>query len=81
VHFATVRSYLKSVHPAPSIAKIYDIVDALYQDPVNSYVPWANICSLARSKLMGDDIEKNLQTLRKNVIAVDDKLKNERTKE
>ncbi len=44
------------------------IIDDLYEDPSNSYIPLFNMCLIASRKLRGEPIESLLQEARKKAL-------------
>ena len=44
------------------------VIDDLYKDPANSYIPIANMCLIASRKLRGEPIEPLLQEARKEAL-------------
>lgn len=47
---------------------LVEVIDDLYKDPANSYIPIANMCLLASRKLRGEPIESLLRELRKDAL-------------
>jgi len=47
---------------------LVEIIDDLYKDPANSYIPIANMCLIASRKLRGESIESLLRELRKEAL-------------
>ena len=47
---------------------LVEVIDDLYKDPANSYVPIANMCLIASRKLRGEPIESLLRELRKDAL-------------
>ena len=47
---------------------LVEVIDDLYKDPANSYIPIANMCLVASRKLRGEPIESLLRELRKDAL-------------
>jgi hypothetical protein len=47
---------------------LVEVIDDLYKDPANSYIPIANMCLIASRKLRGEPIESLLRELRKDAL-------------
>ena len=47
---------------------LVEVIDDLYKDPANSYIPIANMCLIASRKLRGEPIESLLRELRKEAL-------------
>jgi hypothetical protein len=47
---------------------LVEVIDDLYKDPANSYIPIANMCLIASRKLRGEPIESALRELRKDAL-------------
>ena len=47
---------------------LVEVIDDLYKDPANSYIPVANMCLIASRKLRGEPIESLLRELRKDAL-------------
>jgi hypothetical protein len=47
---------------------LVEVIDDLYKDPANSYIPIANMCLIATRKLRGEPIESLLRELRKDAL-------------
>lgn len=47
---------------------LVEVIDYLYKDPANSYIPIANMCLIASRKLRGEPIESLLRELRKDAL-------------
>jgi hypothetical protein len=47
---------------------LVEVIDDLYKDPANSYIPIANMCLIASRKLRGEPIESLLQEARKEAL-------------
>ena len=47
---------------------LVEVIDDLYKDPANSYIPTANMCLIATRKLRGEPIELLLRELRKDAL-------------
>ncbi|NVM38339.1 MAG: hypothetical protein HWN81_22280 [Candidatus Lokiarchaeota archaeon] len=47
---------------------LVEVIDDLYKDPANSYIPIANMCLIASRKLKGEPIDSLLGELRKKAL-------------
>ena len=47
---------------------LVEVIDDLYKDPANSYIPIANMCLVASRKLRGEPIESLLREFRKDAL-------------
>jgi len=47
---------------------LVEVIDDLYKDPANSYIPIANMCLIASRKLRGEPTESLLRELRKDAL-------------
>lgn len=48
---------------------LIEVIDDLYKDPANSYIPIANMCLIASRKLRVEPIESVLRESRKDVLS------------
>jgi hypothetical protein len=53
---------------ADIIESLVKVMDDLYKDPANSYIPITNMCLIASRKLRGEPIESLLQEARKEAL-------------
>mgnify|MGYP001025139153 CR=1 FL=1 len=53
----------------PNLLKTFTkVIDDLYKDPANTYIPIANMCTIASRKLRGEPINPLLGELRKKAL-------------
>jgi len=77
-HFATclnnnynfIALFMKDeMGKTPNLLKTFTkIIDDLYNDPANTYIPIANMCIIASRKLRGEPIDPLLGELRKKAL-------------
>lgn len=59
-----LSNFLKGNH----LVAIIEVIDDLYKDPANTYIPAGYIIEIACQKLKGEDIEPLLQEVRKKAL-------------